>query len=497
LARGSRGKATVQLEDAVDGRKSLDDSGTRDAIDALFTGRIGRRQFMVRAALLGLSGAAVSTILAACGTSTTSAAPSTGASAAQSNGASAAPSTGASAPQSNVEITFWDMPWGNDAYNTTAKQLVDQFNKSNAGFTVKYQQIGWDQQFQAFSTAIGAGQAPDLSTGPSYQGPQFAKEGAIAPLDDLVASWQQNGKAADFYAGALDGYKYQSHYVSVPWSMDIRVLWYRSDLLASAGIQTPTTWDEVRAAAKKLSGRGKYAMAFAGDPFGWQILLALMIGNGGGIFSTDGKVAIVTDRNREAGQHVQDLVRDGSISPAAVSMTSDDMFKAIGSGAAFGWDSAALNTNYTPDVNKNLLPLPSLKGPHGDQGTLHWLVPLMVYTQSKHLAESKQFISYWMDQMPTLLGPKLGAGLLPVQKTVAADADFQAATFQTVYTNWLPTAKYTSSLDPTMFPELGAVEGSSVLTTFVQDLIALKDLDATMQKAQSGLEQVLAAAQSM
>jgi multiple sugar transport system substrate-binding protein len=274
-------------------------------------------------------------------------------------------------------------------------------------------------------------------------------------------------------------------------------LWYRSDLLTSAGIQPPTTWDEVRTAAKQLSRPGKYAMAFAGDPFGWQILLALMIGNGGGIFSTDGKVAIVTARNREAGQHVQDLVRDGSISPAAVSMTSDDMFKAIGQGAAFGWDSAALNTNYTPDVNKNLLPLPSLKGPHGDQGTLHWLVPLMVYTQSKHLAESKQFISYWMDQMPTLLGPKLGAGLLPVQKSVAADPDFQASTFQTVYTNWLPAAKYTSALDPTMFAELGAVEGSSVLTTFIQDLIALKDLDATMQKAQSGLEQVLAAAQSI
>jgi multiple sugar transport system substrate-binding protein len=484
---GSHGR----LEDAVDVKGPRDGGATQDAIDALLAGRISRRQFILRASVLGLSGAAVGAILAACGASNATAAPSTAA-------ASAAPSTAAaSAAASSGEISFWDMPWGNDTYNTTAKDLVDIFNKSNSGFTVKYQQIGWDQQFAAFSTAIGAGQAPDVSTGPSYQGPQFAKLGAIAPLDDLVTTWQQNGKANDFYAGALDGYKYNGHYVSIPWSMDIRVLWYRSDLLAAAGIQPPTTWDEVRAAAKKLSGPGKYAMAFAGDPFGWQILLALMIGNGGGLFSADGKVAIVTARNREACQHVQDLVRDGSISPAAVSMTSDDMFKAIGQGAAFGWDSASLNQNYTPNVNAALLPLPSLKGPHGDQGTLHWLVPMMVYTQSKHLPEAAQFITYWMDQMPTLLGPKLGAGLLPVQKSVAGDPDFQAATFQTVFTNWLPTAKYTSALDPTMFAELGAVEGSNVLTTFIQDLIALKDLDSTLQKAQSGLEQVLAAAQSM
>jgi multiple sugar transport system substrate-binding protein len=472
----------------------MDDiEGTRNAIVGLLSGRMSRRQFIGRAAALGLSGAAISAILAACGAAAKSATPGATTSA---SGATVPSAAAASAAQAAVDITFWDMPWGNDSYNAAAKKLVDQFNQSNQAINVKYQLIGWDQQFEAFSTAIGAGQAPDVSTGPSYQGPQFAKQGAVVPLDGFVASLQQSGKADDFFAGALDGYKYKDHLISLPWSMDIRVLWYRSDLLSAAKIQPPTTWDELRAAAKQLSGRGKYAMAFAGDPFGWQILLALMINNGGGLFSTDGKVAIVTDRNREAAKFVQDMVRDGSISPGSVTATSDDMFKAIGQGSAFGWDSAALNNNYTPAINSALLPLSLLKGPHGDQGTLHWLVPIMVYTQSKHQAEATTFVAYWLDQMPTILAPQLGTGLLPIQKSVAADKDFQAATLQTVFSNWLPTAKYTSALDPTMFPELGAVEGANVLTTFIQDLLSLKDLDATLQTAQDGLAQVLAIAQS-
>ena len=472
-----------------------DIQGTGEAITDLLNGRLSRRQFVGRATALGLSGAAIGAILAACGSSSTSSAPAVASASTGAASASAAAST-ASPAAAAVDITFWDMPWGNDSYNTEAMALVDQFNHANQGISVKYQSIGWDQQFEAFSTAIGAGQAPDVSTGPSYQGPQFAKLGAIAPLDTLIATLSQNGKADDFFAGSLEGYKYKDHYISLPWSMDIRVLWYRSDLLAAAKIQPPTTWDELRAAAKQLSGRGKYAMAFAGDPFGWQILLALMINNGGGLFSADGKVAIVTDRNREAAKFVQDMVRDGSISPGAVTMTSDDMFKAIGQGAAFGWDSAALNNNYTPEINQALLPLSMLKGPHGDQGTLHWLVPIMVYSQSKHQAEAATFVAYWLDQMPAILAPKLGTGLLPIQKSVAADPDFQGATLQTVFSNWLPNAKYTSALDPTMFPELGAVEGANVLTTFIQDLISLKDLESTLQKAQDGLSQVVAIAQS-
>ncbi len=77
-----------------------------ELVNALASGRVSRRTFMVRAAVLGFSASAIGAFLAACGgdaaTSTTgtgtgaSTAPSTAASTAPSTGASAAPSTAAS-----------------------------------------------------------------------------------------------------------------------------------------------------------------------------------------------------------------------------------------------------------------------------------------------------------------------------------------------------------------------------------------------------------------
>jgi trehalose/maltose transport system substrate-binding protein len=82
----------------------------QELMSAFANGRVSRRTFMVRAAVLGLSASAVGAFLAACGGGTSTAttgtgtgastAPSTGASTAPSTGASTAPSTGASAAPS-------------------------------------------------------------------------------------------------------------------------------------------------------------------------------------------------------------------------------------------------------------------------------------------------------------------------------------------------------------------------------------------------------------
>ena len=117
-------------------------SQQRDLVNALTTGRVSRRTFMVRAAVLGFSASAIGAFLAACGgdtaTSTTgtgtgastapttaastgaSAAPSTGASAAPSTGASVAPSAGASAAPTTAAAATRTVAGGVSATATRA-----------------------------------------------------------------------------------------------------------------------------------------------------------------------------------------------------------------------------------------------------------------------------------------------------------------------------------------------------------------------------------------
>ncbi|HTI13458.1 MAG TPA: extracellular solute-binding protein, partial [Dictyobacter sp.] len=73
----------------------------------------------------------------------------------------------------NVTINFWDMNWGNNSYFDVAKQLVTQFNNTHKGITVKYQGLPWNNWYQTFTTALGSGTGPDISTGGSFMGVQF------------------------------------------------------------------------------------------------------------------------------------------------------------------------------------------------------------------------------------------------------------------------------------------------------------------------------------
>ena len=120
----------------------------------------------------------------------------------------AAAATCAIAPawaQQPVHLNFWDMIWGPPEYIDAAKGLVDEFNKSHPGIQVEYRSVPWKNWYQTFLTAVGAGTAPDISTGGAYQSVQLYDQGAIRPVDDVVAELKKSGEFDDFRAG-LDRY---------------------------------------------------------------------------------------------------------------------------------------------------------------------------------------------------------------------------------------------------------------------------------------------------
>ena len=63
--------------------------------------------------------------------------------------------------------------------------------------------------------------------------------------------------ANNFYDGSVATAKYDNKVVGVPWYIDTRVLYYRTDLLKEVGYNhAPQTWDELKDAADKLRKRG-------------------------------------------------------------------------------------------------------------------------------------------------------------------------------------------------------------------------------------------------
>jgi multiple sugar transport system substrate-binding protein len=77
-----------------------------------------------------------------------------------------------------------------------------------------------------------------------------------------------------YYPGAISECTYQGKQYCYPIGTNSVGLFYNKAMLAAAGLQPPTTWNELAADAKKLTKPPVYGMAFeatAGEQSTWQL----------------------------------------------------------------------------------------------------------------------------------------------------------------------------------------------------------------------------------
>jgi len=402
-------------------------------------------------------------------------------------------STGSSGGGGAVTINFWDMAWGGGTYFDVGKSLVNDFNNSHKGINVVYRGTPWANWYQTFTTAIGSGTQPDISTGASFMGAQFSGANDVLPLDDLVSQIKQNGQFDDYLPGVFAPMLYKGHTITWPWAIDIRIPFYRTDFFQQAGVQVPTTWAEFRAAAKKLTGNGKYGIVESGaDNITEHVLEALMINNGGGLFSADKKIDLATNPlNVEALRFFSDLVQDGSVDPATTGYQSTDAIRAFGRGDAAmmiggpGWPA-----QMDPAVVKNIGLIPPMASPHGTKGTLYWVNNIIVYSATKHPNETKEFLLWWV-QNNKPLWTKGGNGPLPIRSSYYQDPLFNTPIIQAIKSQYIPIAKSANAQATEVFPALNPLDGDGTMVTLGQNLLGKKDFNTSVQTAQVGLQKVV------
>ena len=191
-----------------------------------------------------------------------------------------------------------------------------------------YQIIQWNNFYQTFSSAIASKTGPAVSTGGGFQAFQFEQQGQIAYADKVIDELKKNGQFDDFLPGVLEPFKTDKGYVAVPWQLDMRVFWYRKSLFEKAGVALPTDWPSLLEAGKALKKIGAFGFATgagAGNNYGNHSMIMMMVNNGGGVFTKDGELDVMNDRNIEAMEFVLELVSNGIVDPAAVSYTTDNM----------------------------------------------------------------------------------------------------------------------------------------------------------------------------
>ncbi len=133
--------------------------------------------------------------------------------------------------------------------------------------------------------------------------------------------------AEDFIGIGLTEYK--GHIYIIPYSLDVRLLYYRKDLLEQAGFSgPPETWNEMvdyaQALTKDLDGDGNIdqwgfaSICLPGQVFNTYTFFDFLFQKGGSVFSGDGRPAFNSDGGVEALQFMVDLRNKYKVMPPDV-----------------------------------------------------------------------------------------------------------------------------------------------------------------------------------
>lgn len=163
--------------------------------------------------------------------------------------------------------------------------MARRFEAAHPGVTVETQAIPWEAAHAKLLTAVVGGIPPDVSQVGTTWMAEFAAMDALEPLDGRAAS-STNARPDAFFPGSLQTCRVDGALYGVPWYVDTRVLFYRKDLLAAVGYPDgPSTWEELTAAARKLSTRrtadGRRAYGISLGARSWTDLLMAVWQNGG------------------------------------------------------------------------------------------------------------------------------------------------------------------------------------------------------------------------
>lgn len=159
---------------------------------------------------------------------------------------------------------------------------VEEFEKDNPDITVEAQEYTWTAT--TFTADLAGGTLPDVFTLPFTDGRGLIANKQIADISGLVDKMPY---AADFNPNvAQAGQAEDGAQWAIPISAYGQALHYNRALFEAAGLDPnapPTTWEEVREAAKAISaatGEAGYATMTAGNTGGW-ILTTLVEAFGG------------------------------------------------------------------------------------------------------------------------------------------------------------------------------------------------------------------------
>jgi multiple sugar transport system substrate-binding protein len=334
-----------------------------------------------------------------------------------------------------ITLTWWDY-YGDPDTNANAKATIDQHQRYMDAFpNIKIERtaIPFADLKTKLLQGATAGQLPDIAVidNPDHQA--FAALGVLEDLTDRVSAW---GQASAYFDGPWKSTLWQGKNYGIPDNSNCLVLWYLTDVASAAGVNPPTNWDELKAAAAALTSGDRFGLAVSGvkseeGTFQW---LPFLWETGEDIPTID------SDGGHRALQLWVDLVNAGNMSKGILGWTQGDVKDQWVNGKAAmmingPWQIPVIKQD-APDLKWNVVTLPVDKQGASILGGENY----SIIKGGKNVDACWDFLT-WTQQPENLKPYLLEAGKLPSRQDLSDDPAWTGDPVLKVFIEQLKVAK--------------------------------------------------------
>jgi multiple sugar transport system substrate-binding protein len=342
-------------------------------------------------------------------------------------------------------LTYWASNQGTSLDND--KEVLTPVLKKftdETGIKVNLEVIGWNDLQTRIQTAITSGQAPDVVNIGNTWAASLQATDAFLPFDG--SAMDAIGGKDKFVPTALaTGGKEGQDPTSVPLYGLAYGLYYNKAMFQQAGLQPPKTWEEMVAAAQKLTNPSKkvWGMALAAGSYTENVHFAFINAaqNGADWFDADGKPTFTGDGNVQGVLRYLDLMQKDKVANPS-NAQYDNGTKAVND---FATKKVAMVLNQNNAANSivangmksseyGVTAFPAPAG--GEQVASHVAgINLSIFKSTKNKDAALKFVKYMTDAttQQTLGKPFASLPVLQGEKPVFTDNATEAQTFADIY----------------------------------------------------------------
>ncbi|MDO4632375.1 MAG: extracellular solute-binding protein [Eubacteriales bacterium] len=218
-----------------------------------------------------------------------------------------AASFGAMVSAEDIEINAIVAEYGQNTKEWWAK-FQEDFNKDNPGIVLNAEVVSWNDIYTVVNTRIQGKNAPDILNIDVFA--DYQADDLLLPAKDFVSEETY----AKMYPAFLEQSEIDGTVWAVPDLASVRTMYYNKDILEAAGVDVPTTWDELLKACEAIK-------AYDDSIYPWGIDMTTDEGqaafayytwnNGGGFVDENGDWALNSDKNVEAIEFAVNMVSSG------------------------------------------------------------------------------------------------------------------------------------------------------------------------------------------